>query len=151
MPAPVCPIGFQDLILQIRLNRGRSQGGEAEIVSLQQQRGAGEWGEGHRAPHATCESIRRPVCKLKKSRRLWGCRHHYSQESSNTEKCNWEFSFELKTLTCIINIHMLTILQSIPATLLYAICSKKVLFLYHHCTCDCCLKSCIDIFPFSLH
>ena len=89
-----------------RINRSASlQGAPKGVHSWR-----GWWGEGHRAPHATCESIRRPVCKLKKSRRLWGCRHHYSQESSNTEKCNWEFSFELKTLTCIINIHMLTIL-----------------------------------------
>lgn len=33
MPAPVCPIRSQDLILQIRLNRGRSNGGESEIVA----------------------------------------------------------------------------------------------------------------------
>lgn len=51
MLAPVCPIGSQELTLQFRLNRGRSNGGEAKIVSPWQSERVGE-GLGNQTPPA---------------------------------------------------------------------------------------------------
>ena len=106
MPAAVCPVGFRDLILQIRLNRGRSKGGRAETVSPQQPWGAGGGG-GHRAPPPPANQSGGLSAS---SGNPAGSRaaDTTTANSQVTEKLHWEFSSELKS--CNINTHVLIIL-----------------------------------------
>lgn len=106
MPAAVCPIGFRDLILQIRLNRGRSKGGGAETVSLQQPWGAGGGG-GHRAPLPPA-SQSGDLSASSGDPASSRAADTTTVNSQVTENLHWEFSSELKSYN--ISTHVLILL-----------------------------------------